>query len=66
MAVKTRRPFQGCIDKTEITFRDKLKLAEKVAEEIDLPIKRSKRGRPPVYDIKKFLHLYLSLIYPMN
>lgn len=56
-AIKTRRPFQGCIDKVEITFREKLKLAEKVAEEIDLPIQRSKRGRPPVYDIKKFLQL---------
>jgi len=56
-ANRTRRPFQGCIDKTEITFKDKLKLAEKVAEEIDLPVQESKRGRPPIYDIKKSLHL---------
>ena len=57
-AMKTRRPFRGCIDKIEITFKDKIKLAEGVAKEIDLPLKKSKNGRPPFYDIKKFLQLY--------
>ncbi|KAA0000427.1 MAG: hypothetical protein FE047_01530, partial [Thermoplasmata archaeon] len=46
-AMKTRRPFRGCIDKIEITFKDKIKLAEEVAKEIDLPLKKSKNGRPP-------------------
>ena len=57
-AMKTRRPFRGCIDKVEMTFEDKLKLAEEVAEKIELPFEENKRGRPPIYDIKKFLHLY--------
>lgn len=57
-AIKTRRPFRGHIDKIEITFKDKIKLAEEVAKEIDLPFKENKKGRPPLYDIKKFLQLY--------
>ena len=57
-AMKTRRPFRGCIDKVEITFGDKLKLAEEVAEKVELPLEENKKGRPPLYDIKKFLQLY--------
>ena len=53
-AMKTRRPFRGCIDKVEITFEDKLKLAEEVAEKIELPFEENKRGRPPIYDKKNF------------
>ncbi|HEC76462.1 MAG TPA: hypothetical protein ENI33_04295, partial [Thermoplasmatales archaeon] len=49
-AMKTRRPFRECIDKIDITFKDKIKLAEEVAKEIDLPLKKSKNGRPPFYD----------------
>jgi len=45
-AMKTRRPFRGYIDKVEMTFEDKLKLAEEVAEKIELPLKKSKNGRP--------------------
>ena len=57
-AIKTRRPFRGYVDKTKITLQDKIKLAEEVAKEIDLPFKENKKGRPPLYDIKKFLQLY--------
>ncbi len=49
-SIKTRRPFRGKIDKVEITFRESIELAEKVAYELGSPIKMSNRGRPPVYD----------------
>jgi len=42
-AMKTRRPFRGCIDKVEMTFEDKLKLAEEVAEKIELPLEENKK-----------------------
>lgn len=53
-ATKTRRPFRGHIDKIEITFKDKIKLAEEIAEKIELPFKENKRGKPPLYNKKNF------------
>jgi hypothetical protein len=49
-SIKTRRPFRGVIDKVEITFRERIDLAEKVAKESGSPFKLSKRGRPQEYD----------------
>jgi hypothetical protein len=49
-SIKTRRPFRGKIDKVGITFRERIKLAEKVARELGAPYSTSKKGRPPVYD----------------
>jgi hypothetical protein len=49
-SIKTRRPFRGVIDKVEITFRESLELAEKVAKKLGHPFKLSKNGRPQKYD----------------
>lgn len=49
-SIKTRRPFRGVIDKVEITFRESIELAEKVAKELGHPFELSRRGRPPEYD----------------
>ncbi len=49
-SVKTRRPFRGKIDKVEITFRESMELAEKVALELGSPIETYNRGRHAVYD----------------
>lgn len=49
-SIKTRRPFRGVIDKVEITFRESLELAEKVAKELGQPFKLSRNGRPQKYD----------------
>src|SRR5574341_307028 len=55
-SIKTRRPFRGKIDKVEITFRERIELAERVARELGAPYlnktsNSGKRGRPPVYDV---------------
>jgi len=53
-SIKTRRPFRGKIDKVEITFRERIELAERVARELGSPyetLNSGKRGRPPVYDV---------------
>jgi len=50
---KTRKPFRGCLDKTTITFENRIKLAEKVTDELGAPYEQSKRGTPPTYDLKK-------------
>jgi len=53
-SIRTRRPFRGKIDKVEITFRDRIELAEKVARELGAPYSiTSKNGRPIVYDVIK-------------
>jgi hypothetical protein len=52
-SVRTRRPFRGRLDKVEITFRDKIKLAEMVVREIGPPWKESERGRPSMFDSTK-------------
>jgi hypothetical protein len=49
-SIKTRRPFRGVIDKVEITFRERIELAEKVAKEFGSPFELSNRGRPQEYD----------------
>ncbi len=49
-SIKTRRPFRGVIDKVEITFRERIDLAEKVAKELGIPFKLSNIGRPQKYD----------------
>ena len=49
-SIKTRRPFRGKIDKVEITFRESIELAEKVASELGPPFELSRRGRPQEYD----------------
>lgn len=49
-SIKTRRPFRGKIDKVEITFRESIELAEKVAKELGPPFELSRRGRPQEYD----------------
>ncbi len=49
-SIKTRRPFRGVIDKVEVTFRESLELAEKVAKELGHPFELSKNGRPQKYD----------------
>src|SRR5574340_165200 len=36
-SIKTRRPFRGKIDKVEITFRERIELAERVARELGAP-----------------------------
>lgn len=52
-SIKTRAPFRGKIDNVKITFKDKIKLAEKVTQELGAPYEQSKRGAPPTYDLKK-------------
>src|SRR5574340_292010 len=59
-SIKTRRPFRGKIDKVEITFRERIELAERVARELGAPYfnKTSNsgqrgKGRPSVYDVIK-------------
>ncbi len=63
-SIKTRRPFRGKIDKVEITFRERIELAERVARELGAPYlnfnetsnrdsRGKSRGRPPVYDVIK-------------
>jgi|SRR5450756_1302522 len=49
-SIKTRRPFRGKIDRIEITFRESIELAEKVAKELCPPFELSRRGRPQEYD----------------
>ena len=49
-SIKTRRPFRGKIDRIEITFRESIELAEKVAKELGPPFELSRRGRPQEYD----------------
>ncbi|KCZ72939.1 hypothetical protein ANME2D_00935, partial [Candidatus Methanoperedens nitroreducens] len=49
-SIKTRRPFRGIIDRVEITFRESIELAEKVAKEFGSPFELSNRGRPQEYD----------------
>jgi len=52
-SIKTRRPFRGIIDRVEITFRESIELAEKVAKEFGSPFELSNRGRPQEYDLIK-------------
>ena len=42
MAIRTRSPFRGVIDKVEITFKGRIKLAERVAIELGLPWEKEK------------------------
>ena len=49
-SIKTRRPFRGVIDRVEITFRESIELAEKVAKELGFPFELSNKGRPQEYD----------------
>lgn len=49
-SVRTWRPFRGIIDKVEVTFRERIELAERVARELGLPWETTKKGRPPLYD----------------
>ena len=70
-SIKTRRPFRGVIDKVEITFRQRIELAEKVAKEFGSPFELSKRGRPQEYDpinlaaaiLAKGMSSFVDLVY---
>lgn len=57
---RTRKPFRGCLDKITITFEDRIKLAEKVTDELGAPYKQSNRGTPPTYDLKKITAALLT------
>lgn len=57
--LRTYRPFRGQLQDAKPTFKEKLRIAEAIIEDIGMPMLPKSRGRPRTYDWKQILAVLL-------